>query len=73
MQKVVIQERTHLAHAIKKRRKELGLTQQQLADLSNLSLNGISQLEIGNKDTQLSTLLKLAPILGFKLTLDMDE
>lgn len=73
MKKMIIQERAHLAHAIKMRREELGLTQQQLADLCNLSHNGISQLEIGNKDAQLSTLLKLAPILGFKLILDMED
>ncbi|RYZ51609.1 MAG: XRE family transcriptional regulator [Proteobacteria bacterium] len=61
------------AEVIKKRRGELGITQKQLADFCNLSHNGISKLEGGETDIKLSTLLKMSVILGFKITLEMDE
>ena len=50
----------------------LGITQKQLADFCNLSHNGISQIELGNKDIRISTLLKIAKMLGIKISFEMD-
>ena len=62
-----------LADTLKKRRKELGITQKQLADFCDLSHNGISRIEIGDSDVKLSTLLKMSKLLGFTLFLDMAD
>ena len=58
---------------IKRRRDELGITQKQLADFCDLSHNGINKLGGGETDIKLSTLLKMSTILGFKITLEMDD
>lgn len=61
---------------IKKRREELGISQSELAQLCDLSLNGISKLESnrdGKREIKLSTLLKLSKFLGFKLALEIEE
>lgn len=73
MQDKYINNYKDAAELIKKRRGELGITQKQLADFCNLSHNGISKLEGGDTDIKLSTLLKMSAILGFKITLEMDE
>ncbi len=62
-----------LAQALKGRRKELGITQKSLADFCNLSHNGISRIELADSDIKLSTLFKMAKILGFKVTLEMED
>jgi predicted transcriptional regulator len=62
-----------LADTLKKRRKELGITQKQLADFCDLSHNGISRIEVADSDVKLSTLLKMSKLLGFTLYLDMAD
>lgn len=71
--KVKIKDELSLAKALKERRKELGVTQKDLAKLCNLSHNGISRIEVADSDIKLSTLLKLGKLLGFSVTLEMDE
>ena len=71
--KVNIQNEKDLAKALKTRRKELGVTQKDLAQLCNLSHNGISRIEVADSDIKLSTLLKMCKFLGFKLNLEMEE
>jgi len=71
--KVKIEDEVNLAKALKERRKELGVTQKDLAKLCNLSHNGISRIEVADSDIKLSTLLKLGKLLGFSVTLEMDE
>lgn len=54
-----------LGKNIANRRHELKMTQQQLAELSDLSINFISRLERGSSnDVSSTTLLKLATALG---------
>lgn len=54
-----------LGKNIANRRHELNMTQQQLAELSNLSINFISRLERGgSNDVSSTTLLRLATALG---------
>mgnify|MGYP000425995483 CR=1 FL=1 len=70
---VVIQNETDLATALKQRRHELGVTQQSLAKYANLSHNGISRIEMADKSIRLSTFLKIAKVLGFKIVLRMEK
>ena len=64
-----------LVGQIKTRRKELGISQADLATLCDLSVNGISKFEssAGEREVKLSTLLKLKEVLGFKLTLVFEK
>ena len=64
-----------LVEQITKRRKELGISQAQLAQLCDLSVNGISKFEsnAGEREVKLSTLFKLSEVLGFKLSLEFEE
>ena len=64
-----------LVTQIKMRRKELGISQAQLAQLCDLSVNGISKFEsnAGEREVKLSTLFKLSEVLGFKLSLEFEQ
>jgi len=64
-----------LINGLVERRKELGLSQAEVAKLCNLSINGISKFESnpGDREVKLSTIMKLSQILGFKLSLDFEE
>ena len=68
-----IQTEQELAELIKARRKDLKITQKELAEFTDLSHNGISRIELGDSDTKLSTLLKMSKILGFKIALEFEE
>lgn len=73
MKKREIKDAQTLAEALKERRHELKITQKSLAEFCNLSHNGISRIELAETDVQLSTLLKMSKILGFKIVLEMEE
>lgn len=53
----------NLGTNIKKRRKELGLTQQQLADKMNISLNFMGKIEVAFSKPSLDTLVQFADVL----------
>lgn len=53
----------NLGSKIKKRRKEIGLTQQQLADKANISLNFMGKIEVAFSKPSLDTLIDLAEAL----------
>ena len=55
---------------IKERRNLLGLTQQDLADYSGLSLRIIKSIETGKGNPSLNTLHKLVDILGLEIILE---
>ncbi len=69
------QSTKELVKQIVKRRKELEISQAELAKLCNLSVNGISKFEsnAGEREVKLSTLFKLSHVLGFKLALELEE
>ena len=52
-----------LGQNIKQRRKELGLTQQELADKMNISLNFMGKIEVAFSQPSLDTLIELAKSL----------
>jgi len=68
-----ITDQYQLGEIIKKRRKSLNVTQKQLADFCDLSHNGISKIEIGKSDVKLSTLLKMAEMLGTSINIYLDD
>ena len=73
MDEDTISSEAELGKVLKRRRQELKITQKELADYCDLSHNGISHIEIGEKSVRLSTLVKLGKILGFKILLQMEE
>ncbi|MFZ3231851.1 MAG: helix-turn-helix transcriptional regulator [Pseudobdellovibrio sp.] len=73
MKQIAITNEKDLAKALKERRKELEITQKSLADFCNLSHNGISRIEMADSDIKLSSLIKMSKILGFKITLEMED
>ncbi len=52
-----------LGKNIKQRRQKLGLTQQQLADELNLSLNFVGKIEVAFSKPSLDTLIEIADTL----------
>jgi transcriptional regulator with XRE-family HTH domain len=64
-----------LVEKLIERRKSLGISQAEVAQLCNLSVNGISKFEsnAGEREVKLSTLFKLSEVLGFKLSLEFEE
>ena len=58
---------------IKERRSLLGLTQQDLADYTELSLRSIKNIESGKGNPSLKTLTKIADILGVELILKIKD
>jgi transcriptional regulator with XRE-family HTH domain len=52
-----------LGQAVKARREELGLTQEQVALRGDLQQKWISNIETGKRDLQYSSLRRLAPLL----------
>ncbi len=53
-----------LGENIKRRRKELGLTQQQLADELDISLNFMGKIEVAFSKPSLDTLIKISEKLN---------
>ena len=62
-----------LGEKIKKRRKELSITQPHLAELANISTNTLYKLERGQGNPSLEVLYKLAEVLGMEFTLEVKK
>jgi y4mF family transcriptional regulator len=62
-----------IIEAIKKRREILGVTQQDLAELSGVGLRTIKALESGKSNPTFETLNKLAEVLGMELKLKVKQ
>lgn len=62
---------TSIGQAIKTRRKELGLTQNTLALLSQVGINTIVSIERGSKSPSLETLEKVLDVLGLDIKLQL--
>ena len=52
---------------IKERRQLLGITQQDLADISGVGLRTIKQIEVGKANPSLSTLVCVLNVLGLEM------
>lgn len=64
-----IKETTEVGNFIKNQRKEMKVTQDELANFAGLSRIGVVKLEKDEGDIKLSTLLKVANLLGFEIVL----
>ena len=62
-----------IGQIIKARRKELGLTQNTLALLSQVGINTIVSIERGSKSPSIETLTKVADVLGLDVKLVVKE
>lgn len=58
---------------IRERRSLLGLTQQDLADYTGLSLRIIKSIEVGKGNPSINTLTKIAEVLGLEIILKVKE
>lgn len=58
---------TAISQRIKERRKELGIDQQTLADLSGIGINTLVAIERGVGNPSLDTLQKVTECLGLKI------
>lgn len=62
-----------MIEAIKKRREILGVTQQDLAELSGVGLRTLKALESSKSNPTFETLNKLAEVLGMELKLKVKQ
>lgn len=60
-----------LIQRLRARREQLGVTQEQLAELAEVSLRTIKALDSGKGNPTVSTLVKLADVLGMELKLEV--
>ena len=60
----------YFGEILKERRKELGLTQKELATLVGRERTYINRIEKGETDLQLSSLIRIAAALGLMLKLE---
>jgi len=60
---------THIVNKIKERRETLNVTQEQLADLAEVGLRTLKELERGKGNPTLETVSKLADVLGLEVQL----
>ena len=63
--------RTDLIQRLKARREQLGVTQEQLAELAPVALRTVKALDSGKGNPTISTLIKLADVLGMELKLEV--
>jgi len=61
----------NLLKSLKKRRINLGVTQQQIAELSGVALRTIKQIENNNGNPTNETIRKIADVLGMDLKLEI--
>ena len=62
---------SNLLQTLKVRREQLGVTQEQLAELADVALRTIKALDSGKGNPTVSTLMKLADVLGMELKLEV--
>lgn len=67
---MIIKSITDIANIVKKARKEQNLSQVELAQLSNLGVRFISDLENGKPTCEVEKVLKVIANLGIKLEVD---
>lgn len=58
---------------IKRRRKEFGLTQAQLAEMAKVGVNTLTQIERGDSNPTVRVLEKILETLGLRLTITVAE
>ena len=69
MQTQALRDAIGVSQAIRSRRKELGLTQDELGNRAGLAAKHVSRIENGTHEPKVSTLLALISALGLELVL----
>ncbi|MBE6409478.1 MAG: helix-turn-helix transcriptional regulator [Akkermansiaceae bacterium] len=70
---VILSNAAELGKEIRFRRESLGVTLQQLADLTGIGINTLSRLERGVGGVTLKTLLVVLQTLGLKLGMETER
>ncbi len=60
-----------IAEQVADRRRELGLSQQELAELTGTTQSAIARLESGGRPPRIDTLLRIANALDTELTVEL--
>ena len=67
MEATAIQDAKQLGELIRARRRELGLTQTQVAEVANTNLRFVSELERGKPTARLENVMRVLATLGIEL------
>ncbi|WP_109467190.1 helix-turn-helix domain-containing protein [Albibacillus kandeliae] len=67
-----LRDATGLSQALRSRRRELGLTQDELGQRAGLAAKHVSRIENGTHEPRVSTLFALVSALGLELVLGED-
>ena len=70
---VILSNASEIGKEIRLRRETLGVTLQQLADLTGIGINTLSRLERGVGGVTLKTLLAVIQTLGLKLGMETER
>lgn len=70
---VILSNASEIGKEIRLRRETLGVTLQQLADLTGIGINTLSRLERGVGGVTLKTLLAVIQTLGLKLGMEAER
>ena len=62
-----------IGEIIKKRRKELGITQPRLAEIAEISPNTLYKIERGQTNPSLLVLQKISDVLGMEIQLTIKK
>ena len=69
MKEIVLKKSKGIGKTIKGLRSDLKITQEELANFTGLSRIGVVKLEKEENDLKLSSLIKIASLLGFEIVL----
>ncbi len=64
---------SELTNILKQRRNQLGITQNDLAELSGIALRTIKLVESGKNNPTLDTVNKLSEVLGMEIKLEIKQ
>jgi transcriptional regulator with XRE-family HTH domain len=71
IKKSIKMHQADLIQRLKTRREQLSVTQEQLAELAAVALRTVKALDSGKGNPTVSTLIKLADVLGMELKLEV--
>ncbi len=69
MKEIQLKESKEIGKTIKELRSEMKITQEELANFTGMSRIGVVKLEKEENDLKLSSLIKIANLLGFEIVL----
>jgi transcriptional regulator with XRE-family HTH domain len=58
-----------LSNYLRKRRKDIGIRQEDIADLADIQRESLARIENGKRDLKMSTLLRLCEALKLEVTI----